>query len=80
MNSVGQIFHTADAQNETTYQMNTAQYPSGIYFLSVKNYFHFLIKRIPRCLRRVQMSKDFIAPAFKLGIKLSKKRALAIHY
>jgi hypothetical protein len=45
MNSVGQIFHSTDVQNEITYQMDTTQYPSGIYFLSVKTDKKMLTKK-----------------------------------
>ena len=45
MNSVGQIIHTADIQNDTTYRVGTDQYPSGIYFMTIKTDNKMLTKR-----------------------------------
>ena len=35
VDAVGQIVHTADVGNETTYRLNTTDYANGLYFLSV---------------------------------------------
>ncbi len=45
MNSVGQIFQTTEFQNNDPYQINTEQYPSGIYFMTIKTDNKMLTKR-----------------------------------
>jgi hypothetical protein len=45
MNAVGQIVHTADVQNESNYRVNTTQYSSGIYFLSIRTEKAMLTKK-----------------------------------
>ncbi len=45
MNSVGQIFQITEFQNNDSYRINTEQYPSGIYFMTIKTNNKMLTKR-----------------------------------
>lgn len=45
INSVGQVFQSSMLKNDATYQLNTAQYSSGIYFMTIKTETSMLTKR-----------------------------------
>lgn len=45
INSVGKIVQTTSIQNDAIYRVNTADYPSGIYFMTIKTDNKMLSKR-----------------------------------